>query len=106
MKDNMNVSTSFSFPEEFKNRLDALSSEAGKTRTQYVIDAIELASKTGNAMPPSIATTLEILNREINSLGTAFRELLEEHSRMAGELRTTRVLCAEILKNQQEKTPD
>ncbi|MFA5753407.1 MAG: hypothetical protein WC910_10090 [Bacteroidales bacterium] len=82
----MGITTSFTFSDDFKALLDKVSKDHGKTKTALIIEAVKQYSVGG--------VTESDLLKKIDKLTTDYKDL-------STRLEEIRVLCMQILKNQQ-----
>jgi predicted DNA-binding protein len=81
--------TSFSFSDEFKERLEKLSKSVGKNKTQYMVDAVN-AYATGDLSDTVLLERLDALAENDAALKAGVDEL--------------RTLITQVLKNQQNES--
>ena len=82
------VPTSFTFSEDFKNRLDELSKKFGKTRTSLVVDAV-------NAYASGILPDRGLIER--------LDQLSKDNAEIRKEIDELKTLVTQVLKNQQSQ---
>jgi predicted transcriptional regulator len=79
--------TSFSFSDDFKERLEKLSKSVGKNKTQYMVEAVN-AYAAGNLSDTVLLERLDALAADNKALKNGLDEL--------------RTLITQVLKNQQK----
>jgi uncharacterized protein (DUF1778 family) len=82
----MNQSTSFSLSDEFRDFLATEAAKSERSKTQYIIDAVYAYAK-GKTLESSIIDKIKLI------------ESSEERTQK--QIEEIRVLCMQILKNQQ-----
>ena len=84
---NTNIATSFNLPKDFKEYLDSQAKSTNKTRTQYVIDAVNAYASEGKTITQEQSQQLIAL--------------LEKSNNLEKELQEVKTIVFQILKNQQ-----